>query len=257
MATPVDTYPGETLDVAVELLARVRALGLLTDEADQVSDIASDVDGLLEGFPHLAHVPRCPVGAHVLEIESWDTPVEYCRNDCDSWRKDARMVLRTPRGGEAMDRMALVQAGLEGAIRRLEYADADAVAYIATGEALFWAIAADEVLLATSPQWEAHRGKLFQGLRYPRNVAAHDVSAWMQPGEDPFSDRWWGGWHDWVWREMPPPREGHERERRQYLAFKDRVSGRSVRDTLADARDLIESEQADYMEDPSGADLQG
>lgn len=82
MVILMKTYPGETLDIAVELLARVRHLGLLTDEAEERSDIAGDVESFLEDFPNEANVPRCPVCAHVLEIESWDTPVEYCRNDC-------------------------------------------------------------------------------------------------------------------------------------------------------------------------------
>lgn len=84
MAIPVNTYPGEQLDVAVELLARTRALGLLTDDADRTSDIATDIDGFLEDFPHVAHTDRCTVCAHPLEIESWDTPVTYCPNNCDA-----------------------------------------------------------------------------------------------------------------------------------------------------------------------------
>jgi hypothetical protein len=146
-------------------------------------------------------------------------------------------ALDTVAGG-SMDRFDLVLAGIDGAILRLNETEGDAFrAYLATGEALFWIGALDDVLLDIDGHaWRARRGALVQGLKYARNVAAHELDAWVQPAEDLWSDRWWDDWYDFAWRAMPEPRS--EQWRRQFAAYQERIEGRSVRDTLADARDL-------------------
>lgn len=75
----------QNLDDAIDLLARVRHLGLLPED-DRHGDLAHDVDAFIEQMDEHNHIgasPRCRVCGRMTEIESWDTPVEYCPNDCD------------------------------------------------------------------------------------------------------------------------------------------------------------------------------
>lgn len=138
-----------------------------------------------------------------------------------------------------MDRMTLAVQGVDGALGGLDATGGDpAVAYVAMAEGVYWITAADECLLQVDPDgWGDKRGQLIMGLRYARNVNAHEMDAWVQPAEGVFSNRFWDEYYEWVWRSMPPPVD--DRWAAQHVAYTERVHGRSVRDTLADARDLI------------------
>jgi hypothetical protein len=148
------------------------------------------------------------------------------------------------RAGEER-RHTLLRAALEGAIARLDSAGSDATkAFAAIGEVAFWVVAADEsVRTGTSAdqQWREapERLRLFQGMRYPRNGTAHESTAWEQAYQDPYTERFWSEYGAWVWSPLPEPGPADERRVKQYEAYQERLQGRRVLDTAADAKDEL------------------
>lgn len=85
MSAP-DRYHREALVSALDLLCRIRRLGLLTDAAEQASDIAGDVESFIElhdEHGHLSHPERCGTCGHLLNVEFEDTPALYCERGCE------------------------------------------------------------------------------------------------------------------------------------------------------------------------------
>lgn len=82
-------------------------------------------------------------------------------------------------------RRVLVIAALRAAMQRLDEAGADETkAFAGTAESLFWVVAADEAVRLGSGrdrEWRQEQARLalLQALRYPRNVAAHESTAWQ------------------------------------------------------------------------------
>jgi len=147
-----------------------------------------------------------------------------------------------PQAGEARRNM-LLRAALEAAIARLDDAGPDAIAaFAAIGEVTFWVVAADEAVrsgTSADRRWREapSRLPLFQGMRYPRNGTAHESTAWEHAFRDPYTDRYWSHYGAWVWSPLPAPvRLIHVR---QYDAYNERLQGRAVLDTVADAKDQL------------------
>ena len=152
--------------------------------------------------------------------------------------------MANPRAGEERRNM-LLRAALEAVIARLDSAGSDATtAFAAIGEITFWIVAADESFrtgTSADRRWREapERLPLFQGMRYPRNGTAHESTAWEHAFQDPYTERYWSHYGAWVWSRLPAPGPTGEGRLKQYEAYQERLQGRAVLDTVADARDEL------------------
>jgi hypothetical protein len=145
-------------------------------------------------------------------------------------------------------RRVLVIAALRAAMQRLDEAGADETkAFAGTAESLFWVVAADEAVRLGSGrdrEWRQEQARLalLQALRYPRNVAAHESTAWQNHYGGGYTQRYWSHYGAWTWSHLPGPSAAAPLNRQnQFRSYNERLLGRAVLDTLADARDELAS----------------
>lgn len=81
-----ELYPGQVAEQLAELVCRVKTLGGFDTDNVHLAALVETADRLVatvDPSGTLAQTERCEVCAAPVEIESWDTPVAYCPNDCD------------------------------------------------------------------------------------------------------------------------------------------------------------------------------
>lgn len=121
--------------------------------------------------------------------------------------------------------------------------------YVSLGEALFWAIALDEMLAARDHGYVRRRdrdprGEFFPGLRLARNQLTHAVGLVTARGSAPFFVRGGGVFHlgkGWIWRDVNllPANRAAPKQRANYETH---LQGRLTYETLALAKQWLTEE---------------
>lgn len=149
--------------------------------------------------------------------------------------------------GAVHRRDELIREACLAAARRLAGSTTPDSAWIATGELLFWIVAADEGMSdGRRPGYSSYRNDenksrrlLMQGLRYPRNVLAHESQAWELGVSDSYVDDYTDMYGAWTWTKLSgPPAGAHENWVRQHDAYQRRLAGKPV---IATAREALEA----------------
>jgi hypothetical protein len=151
---------------------------------------------------------------------------------------------------QAVDRRdELIREACRAAGERLARCTAPAPAIIATGELLFWIVAADDSMLRSGrPGYAAYRNDgdlnrklLMQGLRYPRNVLAHDSEAWELGISDGYVDVYADMYGVWTWVSLSAPGAGAKPHvATQHDAYETRLAGQPVISTAREALEMLE-----------------
>ncbi|MBW3578776.1 MAG: hypothetical protein KY462_13750 [Actinobacteria bacterium] len=79
-----------------------------------------------------------------------------------------------------------------------------------------------------------------QGLRYPRNVLAHESEAWEFGTADVYIDVYTNIYGVWVWTDLGPPRRAVDSVLAQHAAYHTRLAGQPVITTTRQALAMLE-----------------